>query len=76
MRLVDTIIVIAAIITVLFISCSSEIKNSTEASKSITYVKDNRTGLCFGQQTSTSYSGYTITSITCVPCDSVKNLLK
>lgn len=41
----------------------------------ISYIKDTRTGLCFGMLNSTSYTGYEITSITCVPCDSLKNVL-
>lgn len=34
----------------------------------ITYFKDTRTNLCFGMV-------YHINTMTCVPCDSVKNLI-
>ena len=64
------------ILFILIASCSSEIENSKQAEEEITYIKDGRTNLCFAQKTSYSADGYIITSITCVPCDSVRHLLK
>lgn len=58
----------------MIISCSSEIKNNEQAFNEITYFKDLKTNLCFAQKTSTSYATYQITSITCVPCDSLVSL--
>ena len=56
--------------------CDTAITSSEEAAKEITYFKDMRTGLCFGQMTSVTYYSFYINSITCVPCDSVKHLLR
>lgn len=60
----------------LLTSCDSSVQDSQSATDRLTYFKDARTGLCFGQVISTGYGGFTSTSITCVPCDSVKALLK
>jgi len=61
---------------ILLTSCDTGPATSDEATNQITYMKDNKSGLCFARTTSNSYGGHDITSITCVPCDSVKNLLK
>lgn len=56
------------IITILFGSCG----RPTTAPENITYFKDERAGLCFARM----ISGSAVThSITCVPCDSVQNLI-
>lgn len=64
---------------IIFTSCNmTSAPSSANAQNNVTkisYIKDSRTGLCFGMLNSTSYSGYETTSITCVPCDSVKNIL-
>jgi hypothetical protein len=64
-----------ALLLLLF-SCSGVVNDSDEAASRITYFKDKRSGLCFAQVVSYSYSGYTVSSISNVPCDSVKHLLK
>lgn len=76
MKKIILTIVLATILVFTMIGCDSSIENSEELTTRITYFKDNDTNLCFGQITSTSYSAYTITSITCVPCDSITNLIK
>lgn len=63
-------------------SCSVDVSNidndtAQDVVKSIKYVQDPRTGLCYGvvsfsQATSAHESGLTVTW---VPCDSVKNFL-
>ncbi len=68
--------ILLVITTIFLLSCDSSIENSEELTTRITYFKDNDTNLCFGQITSSSYGAHTVTSITCVPCDSVKHLLK
>ena len=45
------------------------------AAKNVVYSKDDRTNLCFGFVTSTSYAGYNVVSITNVPCKEVEHLL-
>lgn len=40
----------------------------------ITYVLDPKTGLCFAKQISLGASNYKSTSITCVPCDSLRKI--
>lgn len=46
-----------------------------KAVANVVYSKDARTGLCFGTITSTSYAGYSVVSITAVPCASVEKYL-
>lgn len=61
----------------LAVSCQRTYKAKTEnLSGKITYFKDKSSGLCFGAINSGSADGYEITSLTCVPCDSVKHLIK
>lgn len=55
--------------------CDSSIKSNEELSERISYFKDFNTNLCFGQITSYTYASYKSVAFTCVPCDSVKNLL-
>lgn len=58
-------------------SCDNSIENSQQASDRLSYFKDDRTGLCFCQILSNTYNSYNVSSITCVPCDSIpKELLK
>jgi len=46
-------------------------QTGTSGANEIRYFKDKRTGLCFAERgTLDSYA------FTCVPCDSVKNLIK
>ena len=57
---------------VIFImSCQISSKTDVESlKKNLTYFKDNTTGLCFASVNSTVESR-DISSITCVPCDSL-----
>ena len=61
----------------LFASCGGIIDTSrVEVIKgdAIDYFKDPKTGLCFAYFESPTYCAYTVTSITCVPCDSLTRL--
>jgi hypothetical protein len=40
----------------------------------ISYIRDARTGLCFATSGSFSEGGYTVVSISCVPCDSLNRV--
>ena len=67
------------LLTIVFIcSCSTEQINNksnvTEITNNIVYFKDYKTGLCFASVNSITSNLYTVASITCVPCDSLKNL--
>lgn len=42
----------------------------------ITYMKDTASGLCFATLISFTYGYRPVTSIACVPCDSINKLLK
>lgn len=46
-----------------------------KTSPNITYFKDQNTGLCFAALNSTSYGFYQVTSIACVPCDSLEKTI-
>lgn len=54
----------------------NEPTDTTELQSNLSYFKDHRTNLCFAALNSQSSNGYMVTSITCVPCDSVKKFLK
>lgn len=59
-------------------SCQfTERTNIDKIEDNITYFKDSRTGLCFAAINSLSLKSLNeFVSITCVPCDSVKHLIK
>jgi len=59
------------VVMMTFLSCQMSTKTNTKELP-ITYFKDGRTGLCFAAVNSISNSGYEVTSIACVPCDSLK----
>ena len=70
-----TLLTLLTITTLLLTSCQDNINSdSTEILDSIQYVKDTRTGLCFATVSSMTHSLYVVTSITCVPCDSLKRV--
>lgn len=46
--------------------------NVDSVKKYITYFQDEQTGLCFASVNSTTYVGYEVTSIACVPCEQAK----
>lgn len=63
--------------TVLFYGCSGSGvgKNVPSVhSNGITYFNDTATGLCFGKVESITDGMYSVVSITCVPCDSLKRI--
>ena len=60
------------------VSCKKVTKIDSDTKAAITYFKDDRTGLCFASvnvESNTQGGTVTSTSITNVPCDSVKNYL-
>lgn len=68
------------LITVLFfISCTvSTSDNVSVDAGDIKYVKDDRTGLCFGIVASRKAASFETTGlgVTCVPCEKVEHLIK
>ena len=63
------------LIVILLISCQTNYSVETEkVQENLTYFKDEKTNLCFASINSSSYGGYSVTSITCVPCDSLKRV--
>lgn len=66
---------ILCFIMILLLSCSNNLHKQEVVNKEVEYFKDQRVGLCFGKIESFNWDG-SIWSFTCVPCDSVKNLLK
>lgn len=69
--------IIIAISTILLIqSCQINEKPEVDSIKeSLVYFKDSKTGLCFAAVNSTNTKSMSnSTSITCVPCDSLKNV--
>jgi hypothetical protein len=68
------LILICIVMTLGLFSCQMNGSANTEEIKgSLTYFKDPNTGLCFASINSVVDSYY-ITSITCVPCDSLKKI--
>lgn len=60
---------------IMLASCQmNDITDNSKIIENITYFKDERTGLCFASVNSHSYGANVITSITCVPCDSLKKI--
>ncbi len=61
--------------TVLF-SCKNTVGEDMPKVKSngIIYFKDTSTNLCFAKIHSSTYNGFEVASITCVPCDSLKRI--
>lgn len=53
----------------------NSIPETDEIKENIAYFKDHRTGLCFAAINSTNTQSLSnSSSITCVPCDSLKNV--
>ena len=71
------IILICALMTIGFLGCQESteerIKNINKILNTMYYYKDNQTGLCFAAVMSRNAYG-DVTSITCVPCDSLKKI--
>lgn len=60
------------ILSLLFFSCQTNTSVDTNlVTNKITYFRDSQTGICFASINSV-VSGAAITSIACVPCDSLK----
>lgn len=58
-------------------SCSRQSNRNVTSQNvldNITYFKDPKTGLCFASINSVTYNFQWVTSITCVPCDSLKKI--
>ena len=49
-------------------------KHQGDKVDTITYLMDPKTGLCFAKQISLGSCQYVTTSITCVPCDSLRKI--
>jgi hypothetical protein len=49
-------------------------KHDGDQLDTITYLTDTKTGLCFAKQVSLVSYIYKTTSITCVPCDSLRKI--
>ncbi len=65
------------ILSIIFlISCRNDVGENTHhvSANGITYYKDSVTGLCFGKIENSTYYSFIVTSITCVPCDSLKKI--
>lgn len=63
-------------ICLLFTACNpNTMSNSTEVTEAVSYVKDVRSNLCFARMNYWDGEGYDV-NVVCVPCDSVKHLLK
>lgn len=63
----------------LSVACKKVTKIDKDTQAKITYFKDEKTGLCFASlnvESNTQGGTVTSTSITYVPCDSVKNYLE
>jgi hypothetical protein len=60
-----------------FVSCEPDIKldEDEKVIPKINYFYDDRTGLCFAEVISVNAYGFKIRSISCVPCDSLKDVL-
>jgi hypothetical protein len=63
-------------LVLLLVSCQMSSKpNVAKVGRNLTYFKDAKTGICFAAVNSYSNSsGNKYTSITCVPCDSLKKV--
>jgi hypothetical protein len=60
---------------IMLVSCqANDTTNNNDVKNNITYFKDAKTGLCYAAINSYTYGGYKVTSITCVPCDSLKKI--
>ena len=75
-------ITIIIFILLLLVSCSVNIskvpdKYAKDVAEKMTYVKDHKTGLCFGVIASrkTARPNQSGLGIVCVPCDQVRNYL-
>lgn len=60
---------------IMLVSCQmSERTNVQRVGSNMSYFKDEKTGLCYAAINSRSTHGGSYTSITCVPCDSLKKV--
>ena len=67
-----------ALVYFLLVSCQTNKKADTgKILKNLSYFKDKQTGLCFAAINSEVNATLpeTVTSITCVPCDSLKQVI-
>lgn len=67
------------LLTILVLCGSCQTNSESDVGKiieNLTYFKDPSTNLCFATINSSDRYGFKVVSITCVPCDSVKHLLR
>lgn len=69
-------VILFSIMVVALLGCQmSSTPNVDKVCDNLIYFKDSRTGLCFAAINSvSSSSGNEYTSITCVPCEALKNV--
>ncbi len=69
-------IIIPSLIILIIQGCQINEKPEVDSIKeNLVYFKDSKTGLCFAAVNSTNTKSMSnSTSITCVPCDSLKNV--
>lgn len=69
-------VLLLSTVVIYFSSCQfNDSVNVEDVKDHLTYFKDDRTNLCFSSIASTNTSSLTQSvSITCVPCDSLKNI--
>jgi hypothetical protein len=67
--------IIATILSLILISCSNNLHKQEVVNREVEYFTDNRVGLCYAMIQSNNGDGGNVWSFTCVPCDSVKNLI-
>lgn len=60
----------------IFSSCEPHKMSSEEAIKEVYYFKDSKSNLCFAGVSKYVYKSGSGIAIACVPCDSVKHLLR
>jgi len=71
-----TLVLIVLVLTLVVCGCGQDSSKPDVESiqDNIVYFRDGRTGLCFASVNSDTYYGWEVTSITCVPCDSLRYL--
>ena len=71
-------IIATIVLGVLMASCNQQLTSQPKVNgvkTNITYFKDERTHLCFASINSQTTNLFLVTSIACVPCDSINNLI-
>jgi hypothetical protein len=66
---------LVTILLLILISCSNNLHKQEVVNREVEYFTDNRVGLCYAMIQNSNGDGGSTRSFTCVPCDSVKNLI-